>query len=90
MAAKPKVHVCNVDTKPQGTPCLFSSDNLPAKRCSKLTKSTIVGHNHEASLIKTGACKTRNTEQRNKNDGCVGSVVDQKRHVLSLAVMRPR
>ena len=26
--------ICNVDTKPQGIPCLFSSDNLPAKRCT--------------------------------------------------------
>ena len=29
---KPLVVICNVDTKPQGIPCLFSSDNLPAKR----------------------------------------------------------
>ena len=31
---KPLVVICNVDTKPQGILCLFSSDNLPAKRCT--------------------------------------------------------
>ena len=37
---KPLVVICNVDTKPQGIiPCLFSSDNLPAKRCTTEEKS---------------------------------------------------
>ena len=35
---KPLVVICNVDTKPQGIPCLFSSDNLPAKRCIHLSE----------------------------------------------------
>ena len=36
---KPLVVICNVDTKPQGIPCLFSSDNLPAKRCNAIAKA---------------------------------------------------
>ena len=33
---KSLVVICNVDTKTQGTPCLFSSDNLPAYPCIPL------------------------------------------------------
>ena len=39
---KPLVVICNVDTKPQGIPCLFSSDNLPARRCMWLCPELIM------------------------------------------------
>ena len=48
---KPLVVICNVDTKPQGIypVCLFSSDNLPAKRCT-------TPHRYSLYHISPGTC----------------------------------
>ena len=36
---KQLVVICNFDTKPQGTHCLFSSDKIPAKRETPYTET---------------------------------------------------
>ena len=49
-------------TKPQGVPCLFSSDNLPAKRCTNtLAMSTCFPGNVHATEYAYPAFETKIT-----------------------------